>query len=228
MKKKTKIIIGAVAAVTVLAVIGGGCNSNKNSDATNEIATVAEISSTFDTEVESTMQELLTMETQTETEFQTELVTETLESSISDIEVETETIQIQTKQESEVLAVSESKQETVTNPASNDQKQEPEVTPAPDPEPTPAPTSDSEPTPAPDPAPNPDSNSGNGDNFNTYDNPDQQNTTAQYVLNTNTMKIHVPGCKSVAKIKPHNYDTSNLSIEELEAQGYERCGICLK
>ncbi|MDE6052854.1 MAG: hypothetical protein K2G55_03640, partial [Lachnospiraceae bacterium] len=65
-------------------------------------------------------------------------------------------------------------------------------------------------------------------NFDTYNNTDQQNATAQYVLNTNTKKIHIPSCSSVPTISPKNYSTSNLSISELEAQGYQRCGRCLK
>lgn len=70
------------------------------------------------------------------------------------------------------------------------------------------------------------SGDGNGENFNTYDNPEQQETSATYVLNTNTMKIHHPSCSSVAKIAPHNYATSNLSIDELKEQGYEPCKRC--
>ena len=49
-----------------------------------------------------------------------------------------------------------------------------------------------------------------------------------YVLNTNTMKIHVPSCSSVDRISPKNYATTNLSIPELEEEGYSRCGRCLK
>ncbi len=45
-----------------------------------------------------------------------------------------------------------------------------------------------------------------------------------YVLNTNTKKIHNPDCPSVDDIAPENYEESNLSLEELEAQGYSRCG----
>lgn len=37
----------------------------------------------------------------------------------------------------------------------------------------------------------------NSSNFNTYDNPEQQQTSAAYVLNTNTQKFHYPSCKSV-------------------------------
>ncbi len=67
---------------------------------------------------------------------------------------------------------------------------------------------------------------GNSDNFNTYDNAEQQETTATYVLNTNTMKIHHPTCSSVATIAPHNYATSNQSVDELKGQGYEPCKRC--
>ena len=75
---------------------------------------------------------------------------------------------------------------------------------------------------------NSESSGGNGDasNFNTYNNVEQQQTAAAYVLNTNTMKIHHPGCKSVPKIAPQNYAVSNASVEELLAQGYTTCGNC--
>ncbi len=63
-------------------------------------------------------------------------------------------------------------------------------------------------------------------NFNTYDNASQQQTDFTYVLNTNTMKIHHPTCSSVKKIAPHNYATSNSSLDELFAQGYTTCGNC--
>ena len=70
------------------------------------------------------------------------------------------------------------------------------------------------------------SGDGSGDNLNAYENPEQQETSATYVLNTNTMKIHHPTCSSVAKIAPHNYATSNQSIDELKGQGYEPCKRC--
>ncbi len=74
------------------------------------------------------------------------------------------------------------------------------------------------------------SSGGTGDesNFNTYDNPEQQNTEAAYVLNTSTKKIHHPSCRSVKKIAPQNYSTSNLSVDELISQGYTTCGNCFK
>lgn len=68
--------------------------------------------------------------------------------------------------------------------------------------------------------------SGNADNFYTWDNPDQQNTTNKWVLNTGTMKIHYPHCPDVSRIAPHNYTTSNLSESELILQGYTTCGRC--
>ncbi len=60
------------------------------------------------------------------------------------------------------------------------------------------------------------------------DNESQQQISESYALNTSSMKIHKPSCSAAKKIAPENYSTSNSSISELEAQGYGRCGICLK
>jgi len=70
----------------------------------------------------------------------------------------------------------------------------------------------------------------NGNNFDTYSNLEQQQTNDSYVLNTNPerMKIHYPTCNDVAKIAPENYSTSNLSVSELQSQGYSTCGHCFK
>lgn len=65
-------------------------------------------------------------------------------------------------------------------------------------------------------------------NFNTHDNPEQQETTDTYVLNTSRKKIHYPNCRSVSQIAPENYSTSNESLDELKSQGYSTCGICFK
>ena len=107
-------------------------------------------------------------------------------------------------------------------------------TPVPTPEPTPVPTQAPTPVPTPEPTPTP-VNQGTGtgsqdNNFNTYDNADQQNTTDTYVLNINpkSMKIHYPSCRSVPKIAPQNYSTSSESLEELKARGFTTCGICFK
>lgn len=119
-------------------------------------------------------------------------------------------------------------------------------TPAPTPEPTPAPTPTPEPTPAPTPAPaqpqggvpssensggggsggGSSGGTGNGSNFQTWDNPDQQQTSQSWVLNTSTMKVHYPSCSSVARIAPQNYAASNAPLDELLGRGYSRCGRC--
>lgn len=65
-----------------------------------------------------------------------------------------------------------------------------------------------------------------GNNFDTYDNSAQQNTGASYVLNTNSKKFHYPGCRSVKKIAPQNYATSDSSRDTLISQGYSPCGNC--
>lgn len=104
-------------------------------------------------------------------------------------------------------------------------------TPKPTSTPTPEPTPTLEPTftPTPEPTPTPTSKpEDKGSNFNTYDNEEQQNTKMEYVLNTSSKKIHYPTCRSVKKIAPKNYSTSNLSIAELEKKGYSKCGICFK
>lgn len=67
---------------------------------------------------------------------------------------------------------------------------------------------------------------GNGNNFNTYDNESQQNTTETYVLNKSSKKFHKPSCHSVKKIAPKNYATSSNSRDSLISQGYSPCKNC--
>lgn len=69
---------------------------------------------------------------------------------------------------------------------------------------------------------------GNANNFDTYNNSEQQNTTDTWVLNTKSMKIHYPSCKDVKKISPENYSTSSLTLDDLKNQGYTTCGHCFK
>lgn len=47
-----------------------------------------------------------------------------------------------------------------------------------------------------------------------------------YVLNTNTMKFHAPGCSSVNRIKEKNRSDFTGPREELLRMGYEPCGVC--
>ncbi|MCH5296345.1 MAG: hypothetical protein J1E85_01600 [Ruminococcus sp.] len=61
-------------------------------------------------------------------------------------------------------------------------------------------------------------------NFQTYDNKEQQNTT-EYVLNTNTMKVHKASCRHVKKISPENYATIS-SLQDAYSKGYEACKTC--
>ncbi len=68
--------------------------------------------------------------------------------------------------------------------------------------------------------------SGSNNGFDTYNIPEQQNTEANYVLNTSTKKFHYPSCKDVKKIKPSNYSTSSASRDDIVAQGYSPCGHC--
>lgn len=104
----------------------------------------------------------------------------------------------------------------------------------PEPTPTSAPSPTTEPTRTPDMGNKEDNgdseNSGSGDksNFDTYDNIEQQTTEDTWVLNTSSMKIHCPSCKSVPKIAPKNYSTSSESLDDLKAKGYTTCGICFK
>lgn len=60
----------------------------------------------------------------------------------------------------------------------------------------------------------------------SYDNASQQQTTNSYVLNTNTMKFHSPGCKSVKEIAPQNYSTYDGTRDDIINQGYSPCGNC--
>lgn len=70
------------------------------------------------------------------------------------------------------------------------------------------------------------SSKGGGGNFNQYNTPEQQQTSASYVLNKSTKKFHKPSCRDVPKIAPKNYATSSESRETLIAQGYSPCGHC--
>lgn len=47
-----------------------------------------------------------------------------------------------------------------------------------------------------------------------------------YVLNTNTMKIHLPDCQSVSQIADHNRQDYTGDINDLLSQGYSPCGYC--
>ncbi len=50
---------------------------------------------------------------------------------------------------------------------------------------------------------------------------------ADYILNTSSKKIHLPECSSVTKMAEKNKQAYTGTIEDLEADGYTRCGSCL-
>lgn len=56
--------------------------------------------------------------------------------------------------------------------------------------------------------------------------PPSQNQEVTYVLNTNTMKFHLPDCSSADDIAAENRQTTDQTREELIAEGYEPCGRC--
>jgi hypothetical protein len=53
-----------------------------------------------------------------------------------------------------------------------------------------------------------------------------EETSVDYILNTNTKKFHYPGCSSVSDMKEKNKKEYSGSREDLIAQGYEPCGRC--
>ena len=55
---------------------------------------------------------------------------------------------------------------------------------------------------------------------------DVQSQETTYILNTNTMKIHYPSCRSVSQMSEKNKQATSKSVEELKAAGYEPCKNC--
>ena len=70
------------------------------------------------------------------------------------------------------------------------------------------------------------SGNGNANNFNAHNNPEQQQTSARYVLNTSTKKFHIPSCNDVKKIAEKNYQESNDERDAIVANGYSSCKHC--
>ena len=48
-----------------------------------------------------------------------------------------------------------------------------------------------------------------------------------YVLNTNTMKIHLPECESVTQMKAKNRQKVHAVLEDLMEEGYVPCKNCM-
>ena len=51
---------------------------------------------------------------------------------------------------------------------------------------------------------------------------------ADYIVNTNSRKIHLPTCSSVDDMAEHNKWYYVGSLEDLKEQGYTPCKRCLK
>lgn len=51
-------------------------------------------------------------------------------------------------------------------------------------------------------------------------------TEGNYIINTNTGKFHYPSCHSVDDMKESNKQETQLTRDELVAQGYSPCGNC--
>lgn len=54
----------------------------------------------------------------------------------------------------------------------------------------------------------------------------ESNSEADYVLNTNSMRFHLPSCSSVDQMSEQNRQDFHGTREELIEQGYEPCGNC--
>lgn len=67
---------------------------------------------------------------------------------------------------------------------------------------------------------------GNGNN--SSDNSDFTSNTkgGTYLLNTNTKKIHEPGCSATKNMKESNKESYSGSIEDLLERGYSKCKVC--
>lgn len=52
--------------------------------------------------------------------------------------------------------------------------------------------------------------------------------TYEFVLNTNTKKVHLPECSSVSEIRKKNRKDYKGSLQDIEEQGYEPCKNCVQ
>lgn len=55
----------------------------------------------------------------------------------------------------------------------------------------------------------------------------KEKKVAEYVLNTNTKRIHLPTCSGVSDTKAQNRKKCKATISELKSKGYTPCGNCL-
>jgi beta-lactamase superfamily II metal-dependent hydrolase len=55
---------------------------------------------------------------------------------------------------------------------------------------------------------------------------EENKTDFEWVLNTNTKKIHYPECRAAAQISPGNYAVTDKTVRELLLGDFTVCGIC--
>ena len=67
---------------------------------------------------------------------------------------------------------------------------------------------------------------GNSRNSGSQSQEESSTADAEYVLNTNSKKIHLPSCSQVSSIKTENKKITNQSKQELLSQGYVPCKNC--
>ena len=60
----------------------------------------------------------------------------------------------------------------------------------------------------------------------TQETTNQESTQQHYILNTNSKKLHLPGCSSVDDMSPKNKKDYTGTREDLINQGYDPCGRC--
>ncbi len=67
------------------------------------------------------------------------------------------------------------------------------------------------------------------DNNNNNNKPSSENTevVADYILNKNTHKIHLPSCSSVSDMKENNKTYFTGTLDELIEEGYSPCKRCM-
>ena len=70
------------------------------------------------------------------------------------------------------------------------------------------------------------SSSGGNNNFNSDSVSGTTDMSADYILNTNSMKFHVPSCSSVKRMSDKNKQSYNGSRDDLIAMGYDPCQNC--
>lgn len=63
-------------------------------------------------------------------------------------------------------------------------------------------------------------------NSEDYDNKNENNSEADYILNTNTKKFHYPSCSGVSQINDSNKAEFSGNRDDLISEGYSPCGRC--